>query len=255
MFFCPPSVASGSPLSPPASRPSARSPASFKAFLSWARPELGLPALVPSCPAPPLPEAPSSSCARKELSSCASHLPDPGSADPWDYRPRECRRSREPSCPVWPQRTPPAGCCRGRPRFLVPCVVSLCFSVWDVAPAERVVRVPGRTAQSQREGPVVTSERSRERSPGRSRLPLNKPRVQKCSLSCMGPPSRPLLQEPQVKSEVLTDSPAGLQNLPAAAPGPCRGSAFPDGLPALRAALALLREGEGGGSQPQGLKG
>lgn len=82
MFFCPPSVASGSPLSPPASRPSARSPASFKAFLSWARPELGLPALVPSCPAPPLPEAPSSSCARKELSSCASHLPDPGSAEP-----------------------------------------------------------------------------------------------------------------------------------------------------------------------------
>lgn len=57
-----------------------------------------------------------------------------------------------------------------------------------------------------------------------------------------------------MKSEVLTDSPAGLQNLPAAAPGPCRGSAFPDGLPALRAALALLREGEGGDPSPRSSK-
>lgn len=74
IFFCPPSVASAFPLSPtrvcsgkaglPARQPrgdsrSGRSPASFKAFLRWAQPELGLAALVPSCPSPPLPKAPS----------------------------------------------------------------------------------------------------------------------------------------------------------------------------------------------------
>lgn len=133
--------------------------------------------------------------------------------------PRECgprgvqtQQGAELPCPAGAR---PAGCCRGRARFPVPCVVRLCFSVWVLHLPSASFVFPGRTAQSQRDGPVVTSERSRERSPGRSRLPLNKPRFQKCCLSRWGSagPAPPAGAAGETRGSYQL--PAGLQNLPA----------------------------------------
>lgn len=201
---------------PPASRRghsrSARSPASFKAFLSWARPALGLAALVPSCPAPPLSKALSSSRAGKELSSCASHLLDPGCADAAGSRAALSGLSA-PRGMLPRARAVPGPLCRQPLLFRVGC---------RTCRARRLCSLDGRPRVS------ATAPSSLRKGPG-NRL-LAGPAFPSTSLVSRnaaspsgGPPARPLLQEPPVKRVVLTDSPRVSRTFPLGSSRPLRG--------------------------------
>lgn len=221
MFFCPPSVASASPRpacaqgrrGPPAASRWGPQPLRQVSCFLQGLPALGTararpPCLVHSCPAPPLPKAASSGRARRELSSCASHLPDPGSADPGG-----CRRSREPSCPVRPERAPrdAAEGARGS-RSLVssasafPCGCCTCR-------ARRSCSLDGQPRVS------ATAPSSLRKGPGNALLagpafPSTSLVSRNAASPAGGPPARPLLQEPPVKRVVLTNSPRVSRTFP-----------------------------------------